>query len=89
MRDHWHARKAARAEAKRLTTKRTSNAHTPTCQRLVTLGLGGMARALDELRRQPDIAATACPQWLEQLSGFVEIRSRLKTLGIAPWRVRL
>ena len=31
----------------------------PTEQRLIALGLSGMAKALDEQRRQPDIAALA------------------------------
>jgi len=39
----------------------------PTHNRLVALGLNGMAKALDEQQRQPDIATQACEERLALL----------------------
>jgi DNA replication protein DnaC len=53
----------------------------PTEQRLVTLGLTGMAKALEEQRRQPDVAALAFEERLALLVDREAIERENKRLG--------
>jgi DNA replication protein DnaC len=53
----------------------------PTEQRLVTLGLAGMAKALEEQRRQPDVAALAFEERLALLVDREAIERENKRLG--------
>ena len=39
----------------------------PAQERLIALGLGSMAKALDDQRRQPDITALSFEEWLALL----------------------
>jgi DNA replication protein DnaC len=53
----------------------------PTEQRLVTLGLAGMAKALEEQRRQPDVATLAFEERLALLVDREAIERENKRLG--------
>ena len=56
----------------------------PTQERLLALGLTGMAKALDDQRRQPDIAALAFEERLALLLDRETMERENKRLGRPP-----
>jgi hypothetical protein len=56
----------------------------PTQERLLALGLTGMAKALDDQRRQPDLAALSFEERLALLLGSRGDGAREQAAGGAP-----
>jgi len=54
----------------------------PTEQRLIALGLAGMAKALEEQRRLPDVAALAFEERLAMLVDREAIDARTSGLSV-------